>query len=169
MPNVGCGKVWRIVKDIWSLRPILLPILATLLPLSMVLESESKVSVLQSEVRLFGLLTFAYSVIIFHWNIFWIFIKRFKSFFEILLSTKQCFILMLLSLRWYLQNSKYIGKCVSIPHHILPVYIVMTYHIMQQQGYWSMRGRGKIGLEEGGGVITVLDDKLHCVMYNSFI
>ncbi|XP_061189812.1 Na(+)/citrate cotransporter-like isoform X2 [Saccostrea echinata] len=41
MPNAR-AKVWGIVKDILSFRSIILPILATLLPLSMVLNSESK-------------------------------------------------------------------------------------------------------------------------------
>lgn len=43
MPNVRT-KVWNIVKDIWSLKPVLLPVLVTLLPLPMVTNSESKVS-----------------------------------------------------------------------------------------------------------------------------
>lgn len=41
MPNVRT-KVWNIVKDIWSLKPVLLPVLVTLLPLPMVTNSESK-------------------------------------------------------------------------------------------------------------------------------
>eukprot|EP00105_Crassostrea_gigas_P038166 XP_019922314.1 PREDICTED: solute carrier family 13 member 5 isoform X2 [Crassostrea gigas] len=41
MQNVRT-KVWNIVKDIWSLKPVLLPVLVTLLPLPMVTNSESK-------------------------------------------------------------------------------------------------------------------------------
>lgn len=35
-------KVWNFIKDIWSLKPVLLPVLVTLLPLPLVTNSESK-------------------------------------------------------------------------------------------------------------------------------
>lgn len=54
MPNVRT-KVWNIVKDIWSLKPVLLPVLVTLLPLPMVTNSESKVS---SDLQVLGLYSF---------------------------------------------------------------------------------------------------------------